>query len=629
MDKNTITGIVIIALLFLVMSVYNNKQQEKLEEAQATEQKAENKASEKALKDSIQPVAVDKTKDSVSNAQALGTFASFANGTAEEIQVENEDCIYTFSTKGGYLKSVELKAYKTYYQKPLILFEQSPSDFNISFVSNNGQKTIETANLYFTPNGGNQKVSGDNQYNLTFSIQLEDGSAYQHEYIIHGKSYMVDFNIHATNFEKVIPSTAAYFTFNWRQVLYSQERSVQDERTLSTIHYCDNEERVDDISPRKDVEKTIETPLKWLSFSQKFFNTTIITKDKPFPKNAKVTTTVPTDDSSLVVKTMTAQIKIPFNQSSKFDFNTSIYTGPSKYKSLKKLGNNMQKIVSIGGSILGLVNKWIVIPLFDFLHKFIKNYGIIILILALFIKIITLPFTYKSNLSMIKMRVLKPELDELKEKYKNDKSTFSAKQMELYQQTGVSPLGGCLPMLMQWPFLIAMYRFFPSAIELRQEKFLWASDLSTYDAPIHLPFNIPLIGDHLSLFALLGVATSFGYTLIMMKLQPQQPTSSSGDGEDFAEAMQKQMRVMQYFFPIMILFFFNKSSAALSYYFFLYNAFSLLQQWIMTKFFIDEKAIRAQIEHNKKNPKKKSAFQQRMEEMMKQQQEIKNQQKKK
>jgi YidC/Oxa1 family membrane protein insertase len=281
---------------------------------------------------------------------------------------------------------------------------------------------------------------------------------------------------------------------------------------------------------------------------------------------------------------------------------------------------DLQKIIPIGGSILGWINKFLVIPIFNYLHNFISSYGIIILILSIIIKIITLPFTYKSQLSMVKMKVLKPELDELRAKHGKDQATFGQKQMELFNQTGVSPFGGCLPMLLQWPFLIAMYRFFPSAIELRQEPFLWANDLSSYDAVIHWNMHVPLIGSHLSLFALLGVVTSFAMTLYTMKNQPQ-----TGGGGETAEMMQKQMKIMQYIFPVMILFFFNNSSSALSYYFFLFNVFSLLQQWLMGKY-IDEGAIRAQIEVNKKAPKKKSAFQQRMEDMMKQQQEIKKQQ---
>ena len=630
MDKNTITGIILIILIWVVMSIYNSKQQEEYETLQKKEQLNNPKADSSALaqstpisKDSVSIQTVDSTVNK-SLVEDYGSFSAATKGSEQEIIVENEDCIYTFSNKGGILKRVELKKYKTYDQKPLILFNQTASDFNFAFTIDSAKEVVNTENLYFTPDNKNKMIQGDETYTLNYSVSDNSGNLYHQIYTIQGKGYIVDFVSDASGIAKEFLKNTNAVTLDWIQQINSHEKNIKEERMSSGVYYQDTKKNVNDIGLTRDKYITTKEPVNWIAFSQKFFNTTLISDDAPFLANAKIKTISGTDDSSLLVKNLYAQIQIPFNKDNNYRFKGKLYMGPSSFKELRKVEKGLQEIIPIGGSILGLVNRFLVIPIFNFLHNFIANYGIIILILTIIIKLITLPFTYKSQLSMIKMRVLKPEIDELKAKYK-DQATFGAKQMELYQQTGVSPFGGCIPMLLQWPFLIAMYRFFPSAIELRQQKFLWADDLSTYDAVINLPFNIPILGNHLSLFAILGVATSFGMTLYTMKMQPQQ----AGGGGEFAEAMQKQMKVMQYFFPFMILFFFNSSSSALSYYFFLYNGISLLQQWIMSKFFIDETAIRTQIEYNKKNPKKKSNFQTRMEEIMKQQQAIKEQQKKK
>lgn len=625
MDKNTITGIVLIILIWIVMFTYNSKQQKKYEEQQKKYQ-TEGKAKDSIIsKDSTTASTITKKDTAVASLVTttilndFGALANAAQGTPEQISIENEDCIFTFSTKGAVLTKVELKNYKTHAQKPLILFEQSPEDFNFSFIINSAQKSIETSALYFSCNTKSTKIEKGKTVELIFSAD----NKYQHVYSIPSEGYFIDFAAKGIALEKEIPKNSEILSLNWKQTLKSQERNLKEERMMSGIYLRDTEKNVDDLGLTKDKETSIEKPLQWIVFSQKFFNTTLIPQNQTILANTKIKTETG-NDTTAIIKNLSANLRFNFSKENNYEVAAKLYTGPNSFKELKKLNNGMHEIIPIGWSILGWINKFLVIPIINFLHSFIPNYGIIILILSIIIKLITLPFTYKSQLSMVKMRVLKPELDELREKYGKDQATFGAKQMELYQQTGVSPFGGCLPMLLQWPFLIAMYRFFPSALELRQEKFLWVTDLSTYDAVIQLPFTIPMLGNHLSIFALLGVVTSFAMTLYTMKNQPQQ----TGGGE-FAEAMQKQMKIMQYVFPFMILFFFNSSSAALSYYFFLFNSLSLFQQWFMTKFLIDETAIRAQIEFNKKNPKKKSNFQQRMEEMMKQQQEIKNQRNKK
>ena len=616
-DKNTVIGIVLILLIFLGFTFYTKQQEEAYLKAHPkTEQTAKyptgDSATATAKTDSSKP-AQAATVDSAAAVLASGSFAPFSSGTEQLTTIENEDCIYTFSNKGGVVKKVELKDYKTFAKTPLILFEDKGNDFNFTFVTNDSKTPIQTENLFFASAVTSQKISGTQKLDIIYKIDLGNGKTYEHKYTLNGKGYAADFVINAINFADIIPAKQP-ITLNWKQDLPAQEGGIDDERFNSAIYFMNDIKEDDDLS--RDKEKEIETPLQWISYKQKFFNTSIIAAKENFKTGAKITVVTPKENNH-VVKTFTTQVEIPFNNSNAFSFPMHLYMGPNKYNELKKMDVQLTSIVPLGWSILSLINKYFIIPIFHFLSNFFSNYGIIILILAIVIKLVTFPFTYKSTMSMAKMKVLKPELDELKKKYPNQ-AEFGQKQMALYSETGVSPFGGCLPMLLQMPILIAMYRFFPASIELRQQPFLWATDLSSFDSIISWSHNIPVIsflfGSHISLFTILMAISS----IVVTKMTSQAQPTTGGD-----DMMAQQMKIMQYVMPVMLLFMFNKQPAALSYYYFLFNVLTLAQNWIIQKFYVDEDAICIKIEKNKKKPKKQGVFQQKMQEMMKQQQELK------
>ncbi|MDB5225858.1 MAG: rane protein insertase YidC [Bacteroidota bacterium] len=612
-DRNTIIGIALIILIFVGFSTYTTQQEAKYKKEHP--QKAEESAKYPNT-DSNSNVSTDSTKSSAAltapvaaDSASYGSFGAAAKGSEQLFTVENENCIYTFSNKGGIIKNVELKEYKTSRKTPLLLFTDKGNDFNFSFVSNDSKTTIQTSQLYFNTTSTAQKISGNQTADIVFKIDLGNGKSLEHHYVVNGKGYVVSFTINASNLATVIPQNSP-ITLNWNQDLPSQEGGIDDQRYNSSLHYMNDAQEEDDQS--RDKEKVLDMPLKWVSYKQKFFNVSVIAEKELFKKGAKIQVSTPTDNKE-IVKTFSTQLQIPYNHSNAFSFPMKLYMGPNRFNELKATNVSLDKIIPLGGSILGWINKFFIIPIFHILSRFISNYGVIIFILALIIKLVTFPFTYKSTLSMIKMKVLKPEIDELKKKHPNQ-AEFGQKQMELYSQTGVSPFGGCLPMLLQMPILIAMYRFFPASIELRQQPFLWATDLSSYDAIFHWSKEIPLIGNHISLFTILMAISS----IVVTKMTSQSQPSAGGD-----DMMAQQMKIMQYVMPVMLLFMFNKQPAALSYYYFLFNIFTLAQNWIIQKFIVDEMKIRLQIEENKKKPPKKSAFQEKMQEMMKQQQQLK------
>jgi YidC/Oxa1 family membrane protein insertase len=617
-DKNTVIGIVLIMLIFFGFEIYNVKQQADYEK---THPKSKTEASKYPVGDSTASVkdstvaatTVQQNINDSAKAQSFGSFASYTQGNEQFITIENEDCIYTFSNKGGVIKKVELKEYKTFTKKPLILFEDHGADFNFSFLANNSKTTIETEKLYFASAATSQKIVGDQKLDVIYKVDLGNGKSYEHKYTLNGKGYAADFVINAINFGDVIPANNA-ITLNWTQHIPAKEGGIDDERYNASLNYMNNEKEDDDLT--NDKEKTVEEPLQWISYKQKFFNTSLIASKDLFKKDAKIKVTTPTSGFD-TVKTFNTQVQIAFNNSNAFSFPMRLYMGPNKLNELKKMDVSLDKIVPLGWSILSLINKFFIIPIFHFLGKFISNYGIIILILAIIIKLVTFPFTFKSSMSMAKMKVLKPEIDELKKKFP-DQAQFGQEQMKLFSQTGVSPFGGCLPMLLQMPILIAMYRLFPASIELRQQPFLWATDLSSYDAIFTWKQTIPLIGNHISLFTILMAASS----ILVTKLTQQQQPSTGGS----SDMMAQQMKIMQYVMPIMLLFMFNKQPAALSYYYFLFNVLTLGQNWIIQKFFVDEEKIHLEIQENKKKPPKQNTFQQKMQEMMKQQEEQKKRQ---
>jgi YidC/Oxa1 family membrane protein insertase len=390
---------------------------------------------------------------------------------------------------------------------------------------------------------------------------------------------------------------------NFSTQMNRQEVNLSRERQLSTLKYMpQNDDVLKSLSTSSNETLDMAAPLQWISFGQQFFHTTII-PSQPFQKSILDVKFQETDESYVKNYTVKSEM-IPTSDTAAFDY----FIGPIDYKLLKKEGKELEQLVPLSQDILifrwmKIFNIYLIIPVFNFLSQFVSNYGIIILLLTIFIKVITAPLSYKTYKSGVAMKILKPELDKLKAKFGDDQTKLSQEQMKLYGEFGVSPFGGCLPMLLQMPILFAMFSFFPSSIELRHESFLWATDLSTYDSFVKLPFNIPFYGAHISLFAMLSALTQIGMSWYSQRLQPSSPQA-------------EQMKMLMYIMPVMFLFMFNSFPAALTFYYFLQNVLGMLQQWFFTTFIIKEDKIKAEMELAKKTPKKQGAFQKKMAQMM-------------
>jgi len=632
MDKNTFTGLLLIGAIIIGFSILNKPSEEEiaqqnhlrdsLEQIQAkkeriAEQQIEAQPSSQLNeKDeaSVTTEIVAVLNDSAQLAEKKNLYGSFSNAAiAEEefIEVESDLMKLTFSTKGGRLVNAVLKEYETYDGRELVLFD-STSRFNLNFFASKENKDINTEELVFTTDESSLRINGEGSKVLSFRLDAGNDRHIEYIYTIKGNDYLIDFDINMVGMNDVIDMRSGEVSLNWMVNAPNQEKSIKPQRDVTTIFYKYKGEDVDYLTPTSDEEEDFEASLKWVSLKQQFFNTTLIADD--YFSSDKTHAKIETDEGSTdYVKKLEVKLSILVTGSNTDRFGMGMYLGPNQYYTLQEHGHELEDIVDLGWDVFSWVNKYAVIPVFTFLDGFDLNYGLIILILTLLLKLVLSPITYKTYLSGAKMRVLKPEINEINEKHKDDAMKKQQAMMALYRQTGVNPLSGCIPMIIQMPILIAMFRFFPASIELRQESFLWADDLSTYDSIYDFPagIDIPFYGDHISLFTLLMAASIMVYT----KFNSQMTMGATAEGP-----MAAQMKIMTYMMPVMMLFFFNSYSSGLSYYYFLANVISIGQTFLIRKVFINEDSIRAKIEKNKKNPKakKKSGFQKRMEEMAKQ-----------
>ncbi len=597
MDKNSIIGLVLIFLILIGFAWYNQPSEMEL---QAMKRQQDSIALVKYQADSAAMASkqIRLTTDSISqNAfdtaaakASYGTFASFSKGEESFTKLENEELLVTFTNKGGRIYSVQLKNQKRFDKSELILFTGDNNRFTYSFNTADG-KTIHTQDLYFTP------IPAADGKSLVMQVKLADGQYIEQQYALTDNKQMVDYKLNLVGLQNTIAATNNHLTLNWQQHIIHQEKNFENEVRTSTVYYKTGEEEPDFISETKEEKKDLTTPTKWIAYKQQFFNTTIIA-DKAFD-NASVETH--NDPSGEYVKAISTNVTVPYAHNGSETFGMKFYFGPNHYKSLAKLDISLERIVPMGWGIFRWVNKYFVINVFYFLSQYIGNFGIIILILTVLIKTLVLPMVYKSYVSAAKMRVLKPELDEIKERLGDDMTKIQQENMKLYQKVGVNPLGGCIPMLLQLPILFAMFQFFPSAFELRGQAFLWADDLSTYDSIATLPFSIPGYGNHVSLFTILMTISSLAYTHYN-----NQMTAVTG-----------QMKWLSYIMPVIFMFVLNSYAAGLNYYYFLSNIATVAQQLIIRQF-VDDKAIHAELQENKKKPQKKSKFQEKLEEMAKQ-----------
>ena len=632
MDKRSIIGIVLIAATLIVWGIWTSPTKEEIEIqrrtqdsiAQVAKQKEENAKKETdkiakpetAIIDTIINDTTSVKNDSTLMASLKGQFGVFANSKqAEEkfITVESDFLKLKFSNKGGKIYSAELKNFKDYLGKPLVLFNGDTNRFGLIFSSDN--KLIKTNDLFFTAESFDGKqINSDTIFqvsdssNISFRLYPENGKTngkyIEYTYFIKNSSFMLDYNVKIVNLNNEVLTNSNSIDFEWDLTLHQKEKSLDNERNTSTMYFKHTvDKEVDNLSETKSDEQNINTQLDWISFKQQFFSTIFIAKEKLTNAGLKVTL----DTTRGVLKQMQAEIGLPYTPGQVEPISTQIYFGPNKYKTLKKYGQSFENQIPLGWGILSWFNKILVIPVFNFLESFNWNYGIIILLLTIFIKILLFPIAYKTYVSSAKMKVLKPEIDEINAKYPKTEDSVKKQQtiMALYKKAGVNPMAGCIPMLLQFPILIALFRFFPASFELRQQGFLWADDLSSYDSILELGFNIPFYGDHVSLFTILMTISTLIYTRMNMD------TMGSNN-------QMPGMKTMMYIMPIMFLGIFNNYSSGLSYYYFLANMITFGQQFVIKKYFVNEQKLHLQIQENKKkNLGKKSKFQAKLEEMAK------------
>ena len=593
MDRNSIIGL---GLIFLILIGYAYINQPSQTEIDAAKRRQDSLTLVRTINDSIAATLVQTEEiakpaiiDSNAMQNAFGTFAQFSEGTNKFTTLENEEIKVDISNKGGRIYKVELKKYKRSDGSPLVILDGDGNDFSYGFATRDA-KAISTKDLFFVPtsiNGGK---------GVSMKVQVADGQYIEHLITLNQNNNLVDFKINLIGMDAVIAPNNNFLDLNWKQNLLQQEKTHEAESKTSTIYYRYSNEDPDYLAETKEVKEDLKTPLQWISFKQQYFNTSLIS-DKTFD-NATLETK--NDESMKFVKHLNANIGLTYNHEKAESFGMQFYFGPNHYKTLKSLNVGLENVVPMGWGIFGWVNKILTVNVFFFLGQYFVNFGLVILLLTVIVKTLLFPMVYKSYLSSAKMRVLKPEIDEIKVKFGNDMAKMQQENMKLYRKAGVNPMGGCLPVLLQMPILIAMFQFFPSAFELRQKAFLWSSDLSSYDSILNLGFSIPFYGDHVSLFTLLMTVSTLVYTMYN-----NQMTGVTG-----------QMKIISYLMPVMFLGFFNNYASGLTYYYFLSNLFTIGQQ-LLIRTFVDDKALHAQIQENRKKPVTKSKFQLKLEEMAK------------
>ena len=639
MDKKSIIGIAVVAVLFLGFAYFNSQQQkEYLEQKAAYEAYVDSVA---AAARAAAPVADSLASGNGVQAEVAAAEAAAAvrerqvetlgesltaarEAEAEEFIVENDVMAVLFSTRGGQIKGVTLKDYTQYgprgkRDRKIEMMDPATARFGLSFYLKNGLKNVpvNTLDYVFTA----QPVVGeaDGAKSVVMRLPVAEGAYLEYRYLIYDteapeRDYLVDFDVRLVNMAPEM-ANQTQIQIDWANTTFQNEKGFQNENMYTTLSYrFPDETSIEELGMSEGAKsKNISTQVNWVAFKQQFFSSVFIAPDNVSYANLAFDTAAP--ESSLL-KTFTAQMGVPYTpQTEGYDF--AFYFGPNKYSILKKIGEPggadiyLERLVPLGWGIFGWVNRWCVIPVFDFLRNYIGSFGIIIFILVLLVKLVISPLTYKSYVSMAKMRLVKPQIDELAKKYPKPEDAMKKQQatMELYKKAGINPMGGCIPMLIQMPILIAMFRFFPASIELREQPFLWADDLSSYDSIVNLPFSIPFYGDHVSLFALLMAVSLFGYSWFNY----QQTASSQPQ-------MAGMKFMMVYLMPIMMLFWFNSYSSGLCYYYLLSNIFTIGQTLVIRRM-VDDNKIHAIMQANaaKKSKGKKSKFQQRYEELMRQQ----------
>lgn len=638
MDKKSIIGIAVVALLFFGFAYFNTQEQKKYQEEMAAWQAYQDSVALATrpvvpAADSVALTAGGQDPEQAAEAArerrvaALGEYLAAArDGEEREFVVENDVMAVTFSTRGGQIRDVLLKDYTKYAPRgerniPVSLMDPTTARFDLSFFVKNGLNNVKvnTMEYVFTPSA--VETTADGARAVRMRLPISETAALEYEYLIYdtkapARDYLVDFDVRLVNMAAEMANQTS-IGIDWSNTSYQNERGFKNENMYTTVAYrFPGESSIEELSMSdEERSKEITTSVNWVAFKQHYFSSVFIAPQNLSYADVGFTTAQP---GSGYIKDFSARMTVPYTaQTTGYDF--AFYFGPNEYSILKKVGDTdagdgdlyLERLIPLGWGIFGWINRWCVIPVFDFLRNYIPSFGIIILILAVLVRLVISPLTYKSYVSMAKMRLIKPQVDELAKKYPKQEDAMKRQQatMELYKKAGINPMGGCIPMLIQMPILIAMFRFFPASIELRGQSFLWAGDLSSYDSVLNLPFSIPFYGDHVSLFALLMALSTFGYSYYSY----QQTASSQPQ-------MAGMKFMMLYLMPLMLLFWFNDYSSGLCYYYLLSNLLTIGQTLIIRRM-VDDTKIQAIMQANaaRKSNGKKSKFQQRYEELLRQQ----------
>ena len=632
MDKKSIIGIAVVAVLFLGFAYMNTKEQEKYQQEMARWQAYQDSLAAAAAVTAPAAGEAVAAADSVAAAavrerqvEALGaTLAAAREAEAEEFTVENDVMAVRFSTRGGQVTGVTLKDYKRYAPRgeegrPVEMMDPATARFGMTFYVKNGLRNVDVNTLDYVFEAEPVAEGPEGEQVVVMRLPVSGDASLEYRYTIYDtaspeRDYLVGFDVRLVNMAREM-ANQTQIQIDWSNTSYQNEKGFKNENMYTTVAYrFPGEKSVEELGmSEEEKSKEVTSSLNWVAFKQQFFSSVFIAPENVSYADLGFSTAHP---GSGYVKDFTARMTVPYTpQTEGYDF--AFYFGPNKYSILKKVSLSegddlyMERLIPLGWGIFGWVNRWCVIPVFDFLRNYIPSFGIVILILAVLIRLVISPLTYKSYVSMAKMRLIKPQVDELAKKYPKQEDAMKRQQatMELYKKAGINPMGGCIPLLIQMPILIAVFRFFPASIELRDQSFLWADDLSSYDSVLNLPFSIPFYGDHVSLFALLMALSMFVYSYYNY-----QQTAS-------AQPQMAGMKFMMvYMMPVMLLLWFNSYASGLCYYYLLSNLLTIGQTLVIRRM-VDDSKIQAIMQANaaRKSKGRKSKFQQRYEELMRQQ----------
>jgi len=608
-DTNTIIGYVLIVGLVIWMIYTQQTNQPEVQPEENNTESAEAQPKQTPVEAQPSEEKPVQLNDSTRNSQLETLKGSFdyANiNTSEGVTtIENEVLQLKVANKGGQVVEAKMKQFDSYKGDPIFLIKENNAEFNIQFQDKSG-RLINTADYYFTP----ELTQTDNGQRLSMKLKVSEDQYLEYVYQMNPNDYMLDFEIYSKGLREVI-NPAQDPQLRWFLKGYRHAKSISYENRYTEIVYQYDGDK-DDWTGQGDVAEEEDNKVDWIAYKQHFF-TSILLNDQPFESAKMVSRNLVEDEEIDTIYTKSFESKMPLKfKNGEIAESMNFYYGPSDYKVLDAYDRNLKEVVPTGWGIFGWINENVFIPFFEILSGFLPSYGLAIILMTIVVRIVLSPVLYKSYLSQAKMKVIRPEVTQINEKYKDNAMKRQKETMALYSKTGVSPMSGCLPAILQIPVFYALFQFFPSAFELRQKSFLWAEDLSSYDSIATLPFNIPFYGDHVSLFPILASIAIFFYMMMTtgQNMQPSQPGMPN-------------MKIIMYISPVVMLIFFNNYASGLSLYYFISNLITIGIMLVIKNYIIDDKKILAKIEANKKKPKKKGKFARKMQEIMKQAEEKK------